>query len=193
MLNLYERASKALLASNAVRIPVEATRLKIDGFKWAILSKAYAKDNGLLEGEFLESYAKTYSNFVLRLSNGSHAIIVDERCPMVERNYIIAHEIGHIVCGHTSLHGILGKSSDDRPQNPQEREADAFALLLLAPPCILNNYGISEYEDIMKFTGVSEEHAKQIAGELQRYRRTKKTETENALCEKFNRKVVCIE
>jgi len=188
MLNMYERASKALLLSNADTLPIDMSKLKIEGLCWKALTRKDAKHRGIIENEEFVSYADKHTGFVLDLLNGKYLIIVDECLPMTERNYIIAHEIGHIICCHTSLHGVLGKSNDYKTEHFQEREADICALLLLAPPCVLDDYGISEYEDIMKFTGVSEDHAKQIVGELQRYRRTKKTATEKALCKKFRAK-----
>jgi len=189
MLNMYERACKALLLSNADTLPIDMSKLEIEGLRWAVLTHREAKEKGAIDsGSFLGGYAKKHNAFVLRLSNGNCCIVVENYLSMTRRNFLIAHELGHIICEHLGLDGVLGKSNDDMTENLQEREANDCALLLLAPPCVLDDYGISEYEDIMKFTGVSEEHAKQIVGELQRYRRTKKTATEKALCKKFRAK-----
>jgi len=188
---MYERVCKALLLSNADTLPIDMSKLKIEGLRWIVLTKSRAKKEGVIDGSFLVDYAEKHCAFVLRFDDGEYCIIIDGGISMTNRNFLIAHELGHIICEHLGFDKVLGISTDYITESFQEREADICALLLLAPPCVLDDYGISEYEDIMKFTGVSEDHAKQIAGELQRYRRTKKTATEKALCKKFRAKKKC--
>ena len=52
-------------------------------------------------------------------------ILYDETLPSHRRNFTIAHEIGHLVLGHTT------------PSPEAEREADAFAAAFLAPNVLI--------------------------------------------------------
>ena len=75
--------------------------------------------------------------------------------------FAIAHELGHVVLSHTGA-----------PSNPapcQEREADSFALYLLAPVCVLAAMGVNSEEEIRHFT-LLEHQASQILRNLCAYR-----------------------
>lgn len=79
------------------------------------------------------------------ITDGENRIVCyNNHLPYEERNFALAHELGHIILRHTSA-GIRGKSNyhptpwyaEDEDKDAQEQEADNFALGLLAPSCVL--------------------------------------------------------
>ncbi|MDE6834179.1 MAG: ImmA/IrrE family metallo-endopeptidase, partial [Ruminococcus sp.] len=71
-------------------------------------------------------------------SDGKFHIIVRDT-PIQQKRYTIAHEIGHIVLGHTEL-----------SENPyiDEYAAERFATGILSPACVLWGLDIHSAEDI---------------------------------------------
>ncbi len=60
-------------------------------------------------------------------------ILYDPALPLPRRNFTIAHELGHLLLHHgTNRQGCTEGSPEE-----QERAADAFASLLLAPPVLI--------------------------------------------------------
>ena len=53
------------------------------------------------------------------------------------RTKMLAHELGHIELGHMGTQGVRC-SSDFKDSSPQEKEADEFAIELLAPACVFS-------------------------------------------------------
>lgn len=77
--------------------------------------------------------------------NETRIVCYDNHLSYEERNFALAHELGHIVLNHTNA-GVRGKSvlhthsmwyDDEEEKDIQEEEADEFALNLLAPSCII--------------------------------------------------------
>ena len=68
-----------------------------------------------------------------------------------ERLLVVAHEIGHKYLEHkrSSVYIYTGNTED-----PQEREAQAFALYILAPPCILRSVKERTSNRISQLTGL---------------------------------------
>lgn len=72
------------------------------------------------------------------------------------QRFTVAHEIGHLLLGHTSGDLILDLNSD----KPERIEANQFAAELLMPLAMLKNdfkNGIKNAKDIAKLYNVSEE------------------------------------
>lgn len=65
-----------------------------------------------------------------------------------EKLVVIAHEMGHIVLGHT-YHSLMGKGKERRQNEVQEQEADVFALELCAPLPILRRCRIRTLKDLI--------------------------------------------
>lgn len=83
-----------------------------------------------------------------------------------EKNITLAHELGHIYLGHSSFDGVLGKSNSDTKENEQEKEADAFALELLAPTPVLATLNITSANEISRLTGLSFFDSKSIVPDI---------------------------
>lgn len=69
--------------------------------------------------------AKDAVTYVLNLSNGNHYYVVayNQRKPFDRMRFTLAHELGHILCGHIGI----------KEETVREEEADHFARHLLAP------------------------------------------------------------
>ena len=78
-------------------------------------------------------------------ARGNFHIIVREM-PIQQKRYTIAHEIGHIVLGHTEIAG-----------NPyiDEYAAERFATGILSPACVLWGLDIHTAEEIAELCNIS--------------------------------------
>lgn len=131
------------------------------GFK--ILS--YSEGKEYIETFNLIEYSKNHRGFTTCF-NGDMFIFYDNSLTSSERNFTIAHEIGHIVLWHTSNNNILGKSNDETIQNQQEKESDVFAYSLLAPaPVLLKMKVYSPYE-ISRLTGLNLKNSQTASTEV---------------------------
>lgn len=83
-------------------------------------------------------------------ANGELHIILRE-APIQQKRYTIAHEIGHIVLGHTEI-----------SSNPylDEYAAERFAIGILAPACVLWGLDIHSARDISELCNISLASAK---------------------------------
>ena len=85
-------------------------------------------------------------------------------------NWTIAHELGHILCGHFDLLVDDGKAiSSEIKDTEVEAEADFFAASLLAPLPALCSAGVRNVEDVRKYFGLSQQAAEYRFAELRRY------------------------
>ncbi len=105
--------------------------------------------NELREGEYGAS---------IFLPNGQWVIVYDDNLPLNEARMVIAHEFGHILLGHEY------KYRDYRFQSAKgklksEREADMFALRLLAPACVLHELKCCDGEKISELCRIPLEAA----------------------------------
>ena len=86
---------------------------------------------------------------VVNAQNELHIILRD--MPVQQKRYTIAHEIGHIVLGHTEI-----------STNPylDEYAAERFAIGILAPACVLWGLDIHSAKDIARLCNISLASAK---------------------------------
>lgn len=86
-------------------------------------------------------------------------LIYDDEATIGRRYFTIAHEFGHIFLGHELVKGYHGRSfSTDKPQS--EREADMFAVRLLAPACVLWGIDLHTPTEIAEVCRISNAAAK---------------------------------
>lgn len=78
---------------------------------------------------------------------GNWFIIYDDTLPKDEARMIIAHELGHILLGHEYKFEKHRFGSSSRKLRC-EREADMFALRLLAPACVLHELGVLDAKEL---------------------------------------------
>lgn len=88
------------------------------------------------------------------------------------RRFTLAHELGHIVLGHPLIEKYHARTFDTKKLDV-EKEADSFAIRLLAPACIIWGLKLNNPIDISKLCGISVEAA------TNRYERIKVLEKRN--------------
>ena len=80
-------------------------------------------------------------------TDGQWIIVYDDRLPACEARMVLAHELGHILLGHAYKYADYRFDTGNKKLK-SEREADMFAIRLLAPACILHELGITKAADI---------------------------------------------
>jgi len=106
-------------------------------------------------GIALKSYRSTDGNCgFCNIVDGTPYIFVDSGCERFIRRFTAAHELGHILLGHV---GEFMQLNDLRSgyTRDHERAADAFAMRLLAPACVLWGCGVSSASEIAKLCDLS--------------------------------------
>ena len=93
-------------------------------------------------------------------------IVYDNTVSKERIRYTIAHELGHIFLGHPLKLGYHARTIDtDKPET--ERQADMFAIRLLAPACVIWGLDLHSAEEIQKFFNISYSAAKARASRMQ--------------------------
>jgi len=91
--------------------------------------------------------------------NGQWVIVYDDTLDIPSARMVIAHELGHIFLGHEYKYsGCRFVCGDSKLKS--EREADLFAIRLLAPACVLHELGIIRAEDISVLCDIPKAAAK---------------------------------
>ncbi len=96
---------------------------------------------------------------------GKWHIIYDDSLSTAHSRFVIAHELGHIFLGHEYKYASR-RFDADRGKLKCEREADMFAVRLLAPACVLHELKILRADDIAEICmipkGVAAERARRM-------------------------------
>ncbi len=92
----------------------------------------YSKAKNIINDLELNEYCNTLDGFTY-IEDDKVVIFIKDNLSYMDKINVICHEIGHIVLGHTSFNGILGKSKDKDYENILEKEADTFSLEFQAP------------------------------------------------------------
>lgn len=131
------------------RLPVKLTAIA----KCAGISVHKNSDVGALrEGELGASiYAK-----------GTWHIVYDESLSNEEARMVLAHELGHILLGHEYKYAEHRFISGNKKLE-SEREADMFAVRLLAPACVLHELSVFDAAGISELCEIPMEVALQRA------------------------------
>lgn len=75
--------------------------------------------------------------------------------------FTIAHELGHILLGHEMKDGYYRRSTHHTAVKPEnEKEADSFAVRLLAPACVLWGLNLHSAQEISELCDISYSAAK---------------------------------
>ena len=80
-------------------------------------------------------------------------IIYDDRMSLPESRLVVAHELGHIFLGHEYRYPISRFAFNTR-RHSFEREADMFAVRLLAPAFVLHELKIIDADGIATLCGI---------------------------------------
>ena len=123
--NLERKAFDLLIQNKMVCFPIDIVMLAIRAFNADVInysSLSKEKLDGILQYEELQNGFTITED----LSDGTkhHRIYYNDNCCIERQRFTIAHELKHIYYGE--------KTYDLK----QEKEAEYFASVLLAPPCI---------------------------------------------------------
>ena len=99
---------------------------------------SYNDNGGMLQQKGYAPLLKS-SGFAYVDMKGATLIFFDQWTSHQQIRYTVAHELGHILLGHVGSKGeIVPLGTPLLPSDPKlEREADRFAIRLLAPACAL--------------------------------------------------------
>ena len=135
MYNIYRNSRDAswkfLIEYGVSELPLDLKRIT------AQMGVKVCRDNaGILMPNELGITVNAHGDF--------HIVVRDS--PIQQKRYTIAHEIGHIVLGHTEISG-----------NPyiDEYQAERFATGILSPACVLWGLDIHSAEDIARLCDIS--------------------------------------
>lgn len=90
-------------------------------------------------------------------SDATCYIVIAPTLTAQEARYTVAHELGHIILGHTLFNGSV------KPPKREEYQADRFAMGILAPACVLWGLNLHTPEEIATLCNISSGYAKKRA------------------------------
>ncbi|MCJ7856866.1 ImmA/IrrE family metallo-endopeptidase [Lachnospiraceae bacterium NSJ-143] len=165
MENIKAKAWEFLVKCNINKLPIDTIEFNNLNAGFGIVS--YSDSIEYIQSLGLTEYAKTHLAFTaFNTERKTPIIFFSDSLSYSERNFIIAHEIGHIVLGHTVYEKIIGKCPNQDEENMQEKEADVFAYAFLAPvPVLLKTKAFSPVA-ISRKTGLPLDICNSIALEV---------------------------
>lgn len=151
--NIRDSAWQVLLDYNIRSAPIDVAKI------------AYSSEISVIRnsdvGELLDTEAG-----VSILSNGKWSIIYDDTVSKERARFTIAHELGHIFLGHPLKFGHHARTIDVS-KSETERQADMFAIRLLAPACVAWGLDLHTPEEIQQVFNISYTAAKARADRMQ--------------------------
>lgn len=110
----------------------------------------------------------------LAVIEGGRYIVLDKTVSVQRQRYTLAHELGHILLGHTLSDVTLSRDAVVIYTDPQEYQAERFAIDLLAPACVLWGLNLHTPEEIAEVCKISLQSATIRATRMEElYRRGK--------------------
>ena len=133
----------------------------------------YSQNSTLLRKAGLEHLMRA-KGFAYMAPSGKLMIFYDDSQSRQEIRYTIAHELGHILLGHVDSNHPQGRLL--QPSDPKlEKDADSFAVRILAPACILHSLQISSAEEIAALCDIPLDFARSRAKRMSElYKREEK-------------------
>ncbi len=116
-------------------------------------------------------------------------IVYDDALKANEARMVIAHELGHILLGHEYKYSEQRFAYDGKKLK-SEREADMFALRILAPACILHEIGAVTAGEICTACDIPIKHAAARAKRMATLEKRNfyyKSELESTVRDKFQK------
>lgn len=136
---------------------------------------AIARNANITVTKNRDAHALSENELGKTLTDGkSWIIIYDDTLPEEVSRFAIAHELGHIFLGHDMAYVKYSHLKQFEKKPKSELQADAFALRLLCPACVLWGLNISKAEDISVCCKVPYNIAEQRAKRMKElYKRNK--------------------
>lgn len=99
-------------------------------------------------------------------ANGRLVIAISSDDPPMRQRFTAAHELGHILMGHTDKYHVAYR--DPSPtDDPKEQAVNVFAARLLAPAIVLRDLGVTNSEQIADICKISMQAAEYRMDRLQ--------------------------
>ena len=120
----------------------------------------YSENQDLMDNSDLGKIAITADAFTI-LMDDALAIFYDDKKPPNRVRFTLAHELGHIICGHLSAAASItakNKEPDDQDDD-KETQANIFASRLLSPAYVLKQVNATTVEQIMAHCRISQKCA----------------------------------
>lgn len=133
----------------------EVQSLPVDVLKIARASDIHVIKNSLIHDLLPGEYGKSYFN------GHKWIIIYDDRQPTPVARFTLAHELGHIFLGHNIAYIKYHSIQEFQNKGKSEQQADAFAVRLLCPACILWGLGLHRADEIAQYCRVPEDVARE--------------------------------
>lgn len=118
--------------------------------------RTYTQSRSIFAENSYLAECSTYFDAFTFFSEREKSVYIKDELSQDERIFVLCHEIGHIYLKHTYF-GLLGSSENETQKAVQEREADFFALCVIAPPCVLLAHHLHTNSDIRRATFLLEE------------------------------------
>ena len=150
-----DAAWRTLLETGIGELPVDVFQVCA---KENIHIQCYRKAQKVLK-IFADGEQRERSDGLSFCMDGVDYILYDDTTSLQRQRYTIAHEIGHCVLGHFELYAS-GQSYDPVLI---DKEAELFAIHLLAPACILWETGAISASDIAERCNISDTAAEKRA------------------------------
>ncbi len=149
--NVRDAAWHVLIDFNMCNLPIKVSE---------IASKANIKIIKNSESNILN---KKQAGLSVRVTNQWY-IIFDDSLSDERARFTIAHELGHIFLGHKSLINGINDCHEEKPN--EEKEADMFAIRLLAPACVLKGLDLHTSKEISNVCNISIQAAQYRANRM---------------------------
>lgn len=98
-------------------------------------------------------------------------VLYDETQPPEVQRFTLAHEIGHILCGHLWQDAFRSEQEKEAYFEYDERMAESFGVRLLTPLCVLHAMQVSSSEELAQVCEIPYYFAQKRFARLQQMRK----------------------
>lgn len=148
--NIRGAAWRCLIDCNIVSLPVSVSQI----MRHYGIEMIYNSDTGILQSN---------ESGRIIISDVPCVVIQDEHSIQRQR-FTAMHELGHYVLGHLGEQMELSRSDI---RQPQEKEADMFAVRVLMPACVLWGLDLHSPTEIARICNVSMQAAERRAKRME--------------------------
>lgn len=154
--NARDAAWAALIKNNVTALPVKISDIcQNDGI--AVVS--YSRAGEMLIQMGLEKNTILNDGFSICIRKSGRllkCIFFDDRCSIQRQRFTVAHEYGHFLCGHMNTNTVSTRNRESfESADPIEIQANAAAVRILAPACVLWGLNVHDAETIAKLCDIS--------------------------------------
>ena len=139
---------ETLLECQIKQLPVDILALcECEGMH----TMSYRQAGDALFPIFMQTHAAAGTSAVAIRMDGEDYIFYDSTVPRPEQRFTIAREAGHCLLNHFT--------AGQYAQETIDREAEQFALWLLAPPCVLCGLRVQNAKEIVRYCDIPQTEA----------------------------------